>query len=95
MIGKKPWRHSSLPDEENSNYSGKSIFNPTPPLSTARLLGGKEGDREIYILDSINGSLFATCSEERLLVFFLTKHTAKDIQSRSVYETLIFFFFPA
>lgn len=25
---KKPWRHLSLPDEENSNYSGKSIFNP-------------------------------------------------------------------
>lgn len=25
---KKPWRHLSLPDEENSNYSGKSISNP-------------------------------------------------------------------
>lgn len=25
---KKPWRHLSPPDEKNSNYSGKSIFNP-------------------------------------------------------------------
>lgn len=30
---KKPWRHLSLPDKENSNYSGKSIFKPIfPPI---------------------------------------------------------------
>lgn len=25
---KQPWRHLRLPDDENSNYTGKSIFNP-------------------------------------------------------------------
>lgn len=57
---KRPWRHLCLPDEENGNYSGKSIFQPNlSPLSTKKLLEGGECDRKIYIPDSIIRSLFA------------------------------------
>lgn len=95
---KRPWRHLCLPDEENGNYSGKSIFQPNlSPLSTKKLLEGGEGDRKIYIPDSIIGSLFAVCIEGRPLVFInvLTKHKhrGEHIQPCSVYERFFIYVF--
>lgn len=90
---KEPRRHSSPPDEENSNYSGKSIFNPISPLSTKKLLGGREGDRKIYIPDSISG--VSIC--EAPLFFFrrgINGTGGLALLEQSLENGIFFFFIP-
>lgn len=83
---KQPWRHLRLPDDENSNYTGKSIFNP---ISVPYRPGGSsevEKVPEKFIPQILLADIYG-CSvrgrhaprfHDRLFIFLGTEHESRE-----------------
>lgn len=80
---KKPWGHLSLPDEKNSNYSGKSIFNPIflPYRPTGSLEVGKVTGK--FISKILLAALYLLRASQRGPLFLSTLQLAERIQPYS------------
>lgn len=95
---KKPWKHLSPPDEENSNYSGKSILNPI--FLPYRPRGSLEVEKVTgkFISQILLADLYLQCASKRgplfSSTFWLGGNTgAEHIQPWSLYMKIDFFLF--